>query len=140
MSQTQPYERLRVFKRAMRLVQGIYDATASFPEQEKSGLTATLRRGAAALPGKVADAAGREDAADAAKAFRGAAGALRELETTLLVARRMKMIGGWSLRQLRHACRRLDAAIVAEIAACEMELVETTVEGADTTPDLRLAA
>lgn len=140
MPQTQPYERLRVFKRAMRLVHAVYDTTALFPAEEKSGLTATLRRGAAALPGKIAEAAGHEDAEVAAKAFAGAAGAMRELETTLLVARRMKMIGGWPLRRLRHACRRVDAAIAEEIAACEMELAEAAIEDNDASPDLRLAA
>ncbi len=137
MSQTQPYERLRVFRRAMRLVEAVYAATGAFPAEEKSGLTATLRRSSAALPGKVADAAGRTDAADAAKAFETAAAALREVETTLLIARRLRLTSGWTLRSLRQLCRRVEVAIAEEIATCEAEIA---ADRDATSHDLRLAA
>src|SRR5439155_27169787 len=44
------YERLRVWQLAHELTLEIYKVTATFPSSEKYGLTAQLRRAAAAVP------------------------------------------------------------------------------------------
>ena len=49
------YERLRVWQLAHELTLEIYKVTATFPSSEKYGLTAQLRRAAAAVPTNIVE-------------------------------------------------------------------------------------
>ena len=58
------FEQLVIWKRSMDLVETIYRTTRRFPSEERSGLTATLRRTAAAIPANIADGHGRASNSD----------------------------------------------------------------------------
>lgn len=62
------YERDPRWQRAMTLTVEVYRLTRAFPADEKSGLAATLRRLAAALPLRIAEATTASDAAAETKA------------------------------------------------------------------------
>ena len=44
------YTDLTVWQKAMDLVERVYQATASFPQDERYGLTAQIRRAAVSIP------------------------------------------------------------------------------------------
>ena len=51
---------LIVWQKAMSFVAEVYRATASFPSDERFGLTAQLRRSAVSVPSNIAEGHGRE--------------------------------------------------------------------------------
>ena len=91
---------------AMRLTRAIYDLTDHFPAEERSGLTATLRRAAASIPPKIADYHTLRDEADAHKSLAAALATLRELTAYLDVADRVRMTRRWHFRYPRRRARR----------------------------------
>jgi len=132
----EPYEKLVVWQRAMDLVALVYRQVEAFPECEKSGLVAGMKKAVAVVPSKVADAAhaGELEAyADAIKKLESAQAALVELFNTALVARKVKAMGRGPLGKLRRACRRLDTLINKDIAKLEanLEALETAREQAE---------
>ncbi|MDQ2702817.1 MAG: four helix bundle protein [Pseudomonadota bacterium] len=50
---------LEVWKDAMRLARGVYRASADFPEQERFGLVAQVRRAVVSVASNIAEGAGR---------------------------------------------------------------------------------
>lgn len=50
MMATKTYKELVAWRKAMDLVQMVYDATRSFPHDERFGLTAQLRKAAVSIP------------------------------------------------------------------------------------------
>lgn len=125
-----------VWQRAMDLVALVYRQVEAFPECEKSGLVAGMKKAVAVVPSKVADAAhaGELEAyADAIKKLEAAQAALVELFNTALVARKVRAMGRGPLGKLRRACRRLDAQIHKDIARLEasLEALEAAREQAE---------
>jgi hypothetical protein len=53
-----PHEKLNVWQRAVDFVVRLYRATASFPPEEKFGLTSQIRRAAVSVPANIAEGAG----------------------------------------------------------------------------------
>nr|WP_317173174.1 four helix bundle protein [Maribacter aquimaris] len=54
------YKELIVWQKSMDLVEKVYTATASFPLEEKFGLTSQIRRCAVSIPSNIAEGAGRK--------------------------------------------------------------------------------
>lgn len=84
---------LRVWQRSMELAVRCYRETASFPDAEKFGLTAQIRRAARSAPANIAEGFGRWNQREFARYLAIANGSLRELETHFLVAGRLGYIG-----------------------------------------------
>jgi len=59
-SRVESYRDLDVWKRGMRLVTEIYQLTSAFPDDEKYGLVAQLRRAAISIPSNIAEGWGRK--------------------------------------------------------------------------------
>lgn len=83
------YTRLKVWRRSLTMVESVYHLTARFPDEEKSGVTATMRRLAASVPSKIADAAGQDDADRATEALKSVMATLRDLYSHVMIARRL---------------------------------------------------
>jgi four helix bundle protein len=98
------YRQLMVWQKAMQLVTEVYRATADFPETEKFGLMAQMRRAAVSLPSNIAEGAGRGTDKEFSRFLQIARGSLFELETQIDIACRLKLIGNTeSLReQVEH--------------------------------------
>lgn len=67
----------------------IYQATASFPNEERFGMTQQVRRAAVSVPSNIAEGFGRGRGPDFARFLRVARGSLCEIETQLLLANRL---------------------------------------------------
>ena len=80
---------LRVWQAAMDLAETCYRLTQDFPREEMYGLTSQVRPAAVSIPANIAEGHGRDGARELAQFLRIARGSLRELETHLLLARRL---------------------------------------------------
>ena len=99
------YEDLRVWRRAMDLVLGVYRCTALFPKQEIYGLTSQMRRSAVSVPSNIAEGKGRFSRKELLQFLFHARGSLLELRTQITIARELGFLSapeGESLTQ--HAC------------------------------------
>jgi four helix bundle protein len=89
----------------MDLVEEIYKLTAMFPSEERYGLTSQVRRAAVSVPSNIAEGYGRKDRGDHVRRLSIANGSLKELETQLIIAGRLKHVTreqckkSWSLAQ-----------------------------------------
>ena len=84
-----PHEKLSVWQRAVNLVVAIYKATASFPRDERFGLTSQIRRAAVSIPANIAEGAARDSQKEFTYFLSNAQGSASELETELLIAQKL---------------------------------------------------
>ncbi len=70
----------------------MYQITATFPREERYGLTSQLRRCSASIPSNLAEGCGRNGDAEFARFCSIAMGPASELEYHLLLARDLKLI------------------------------------------------
>jgi four helix bundle protein len=73
----------------MDLVVIVYQETKEFPREELYGLTSQMRRAAVSIPSNIAEGKGRSTDRDRALFFCHARGSLLELETQILISRRL---------------------------------------------------
>jgi four helix bundle protein len=86
------YADLIVWQKAMDFVECLYRVTADFPKEELYGLTSQVRRAAVSVPSNIAEGQGRQSEREFRRFLRMAHGSLREAETQLRIAERLKYI------------------------------------------------
>ena len=86
------YRELNAWKEAMNLVEMIYKLTASFPNEEKYGLTSQMQRAVVSIPSNIAEGYGRDSRKEYLYHLSVSRGSLAELETQLLIAIRLKYL------------------------------------------------
>jgi four helix bundle protein len=83
---------LIVWQKAMKLVEAVYAATASFPRQETYGLTSQIRRAVVSIPANIAEGQGRRLTKEYLYFLANARGSLLELDTHLEIAVRLNYL------------------------------------------------
>jgi four helix bundle protein len=86
------YRDLIAWQRAMDLVEAVYCLTQRFPKEEIYGLTAQIRRAVVSIPSNIAEGEGRESRNDFLRFLSIAHGSLREVETQLHIAVRLRYV------------------------------------------------
>jgi four helix bundle protein len=86
------YQELFVWQRAMDLVVACYAVTRVLPPCERFELSTQLRRAVVSVPANIAEGYGRVHRAEYAHHVSIARGSLKETETHLLIARRLRYI------------------------------------------------
>ncbi|HSQ23438.1 MAG TPA: four helix bundle protein [Pyrinomonadaceae bacterium] len=86
------YQELIAWQRAMDLVEDVYRASRDFPREEIYALTSQIRRAAVSVPSNIAEGQGRRSTSDFLRHLSIAYGSLREVETQILISRRLKYI------------------------------------------------
>src|SRR6266850_1051013 len=81
------YRHLSVWKRAHDFTLVVYRSTASFPESERYGLTAQLRRAAVSVVSNIAEGASRHGDRELSRFLQIAHGSACEVECQLLLSR-----------------------------------------------------
>jgi four helix bundle protein len=86
------YRDLIAWQRAMDFVADIYTTTNRFPASERYGLASQLRRSAVSIPSNIAEGQGYLSKGEFKQFLGNARGSLLELETQLLIAKRLDYI------------------------------------------------
>ena len=85
-----PHAGLLVWQDAMELVEMVYGFSGSFPDDERFGLTAQIRRAAVSIPSNIAESAARRSRPEFRRFLSMARGSLSELDTQCQIAERLK--------------------------------------------------
>jgi len=83
---TRGHHELESWQRAREFVSVIYELTRKFPQDERFGLTAQLRRASISIPSNIAEGAARSTTSDYIRFLYMARGSLSEIETQLFAA------------------------------------------------------
>lgn len=90
------YRDLLVWQKAMDLAEGCYLETKAFPREELYGMTSQIRRSAASVPANIAEGYGRDSTGAYGHFLRNAQGSIKELETHLMLSRRVGLVSAES--------------------------------------------
>jgi four helix bundle protein len=88
----------------MDLVTAIYAVTIQLPSEERFGLVSQLRRAAVSIPSALAEGHARASTREFAHYVSIARGSLAELETQLLISRRLGFLQGDAVAALLAQC------------------------------------
>jgi four helix bundle protein len=91
-SNIQSYRDLKVWQKAMDLIEECYKLTEKLPPSESFGLTSGIRRAATLVASYIADGKGRNNTAEYLQKLSAASGSLKFLETQVLVVDRLKCL------------------------------------------------
>ena len=80
---------LTAWKQAMLLVEQVYRVSAGFPRSELYGLTSQVRRAAVSVPSNLSEGAARNGSKEFCNFLGISLGSLAELETQLIIAKRL---------------------------------------------------
>ena len=96
----QNYQDLEVWQKGMALAEECYNLTRRFPKEEMFGLTSQIRRAAVSIPANIAEGQGRSHTNEFLQFIGIARGSLKELETHLILSRRIGLISPDNLAPL----------------------------------------
>jgi four helix bundle protein len=101
------YRQLSVWKQAHRFALSVYQKTVGFPDRERYGLTAQLRRAAISVISNIAEGSGRQGDREHVRFLRIARGSVGELECQLLLARDVGYLEASAWELLDKDCQDL---------------------------------
>lgn len=86
------FENLKIWQKAMDVVENSYRLTSTFPKEEKFGLISQIRRSAVSIPSNIAEGAGRNSNGEFIQFLGIANGSSFELLTQLYLSERLNLI------------------------------------------------
>jgi len=101
------YRQLSVWKRAHSLALGIYRSTKFFPDRERYGLVAQVRRAAVSVVSNIVEGASRQSDRELVRFLRIAHGSACEVECQLLLSRDLGYLNPDKWAALNADCREL---------------------------------
>jgi four helix bundle protein len=107
------FRELNVWQKAHQLTLAVYQITATFPREERYGLTSQLRRSCSSIPANLAEGCGRSGDAELARFCSVAMGSASELEYHLLLARDLKLIQPQEHEELARSTVELKRMLTA---------------------------
>ncbi|MBJ6119866.1 four helix bundle protein [Pontibacter sp. BT310] len=105
------FKDLKIWQRSMELAKAVYETTATFPGNERYGLTSQINRAAVSIPSNIAEGAGRNSPKEFAHFLSIALGSAFELETQLLLANSFGIITESSLSVLQDQLEQIQKMI-----------------------------
>ena len=88
------HKKLDAWKFSMDLVEKVYIITKNFPPDEKFGLISQIRRAAISIPSNIAEGSARKSDKELIQFLHIALGSLSELETQLIISKRLDYFDG----------------------------------------------
>ncbi len=107
MSAIRSYRDLIVWQKAMALAALCYTKTRTFPRSELFGMTSQIRRSAASVPANIAEGNGRENTGSYIHALRISQGSLKELETHVMLAQTVELMGHDDAEEILSLCEEV---------------------------------
>jgi four helix bundle protein len=105
------YRELIAWQKAMDLVEEIYTATKRFPKEEVYSLTNQVRRASVSIPSNIAEGQGRRSTAEFLHHLSIAHGSLREVETQVFIATRLRYLANANADSLLELCAEVGRLI-----------------------------
>ena len=105
------YRDLIAWQRSMDLVEAVYKASATFPPDERFGLTSQVRRAVVSVASNIAEGQGRRSRGEFAQFLSVAFGSLREVETQVLIAVRLSYLDASLGESVLAACSEVGRLI-----------------------------
>lgn len=96
------FEKLRVWQDARKLSVFVYQKTASFPNEEKFGLTLQVRKAALSVPSNISEGSARMSKKDQAHFYQMAYCSLAEALNQLLIASDLGFLSDEDLSEARN--------------------------------------
>jgi four helix bundle protein len=109
------YQDLIVWQKAMDLAEQCYRTTRTFPRDELYGMTSQICRAATSIPANIAEGWGRGTTKQYVHFLRIAQGSTKELETLLLLSRRVDLLTDTEARPLLQ--------LLAEVSRMTISLI-----------------
>jgi four helix bundle protein len=107
----QSYRDLRVWNTAVELTLEVYRITELFPQSERFGLTAQLRRAAVSVPSNIAEGHARNTRGEYRQFLSIARGSAVEVEVQLLLAEQLGYVQSHVLIKARDDCDAISRMI-----------------------------
>lgn len=104
MDRSTSYRDLVVWQRSLALVRNVYTSTRSFPREEMYGLTSQIRRASVSVPANIAEGQARNTKGEFLQFLGIASGSLAELETLVIVSRKLGYLPSADATQLLDKC------------------------------------
>lgn len=98
---------LDVWNKAMELAEKLYLLTEKLPREEQYGLVSQIRRSAVSIPSNIAEGAARNSTKEFIQFLYIALGSLSEIETQILLAKRLRLISEVALLNDIEAIRKM---------------------------------
>lgn len=109
----QDFQDLDVWQESHQLTLDVYNATKRFPDDERFGLTAQLRRAVVSIESNIAEGCGRGSDADFARFVQTAFGSASEVECQVLIARDLAYMDVDASSALSDRVRRIKRMLTA---------------------------
>jgi len=104
----QTYKELKVWRKAIDLVEQVYLLTKGFPQEERFSLVSQMRRAAVSVPANIAEGYGRTHRGDYLRHLSVSRGSLLELETHLVIAARLGFVAEEHVTGLEQNVQEVD--------------------------------
>ena len=101
------FEKLEVWQKSIEYADMIYAVTRTFPDDERFGLTAQLRRAAVSISSNIAEGSSRASQRDFARFVEIAYGSLMETISQLCIAERQKLVSVERAQETRLQAERI---------------------------------
>jgi four helix bundle protein len=111
---------LVVWQKAHRLTLSAYKLTATFPKEERYGLTSQIRRCAVSIAANIAEGCGKRGNAEFQRFLNIASGSASELEYEFMLARDLGFVTGTDYAEVEQQVtevKRMLAGLVNKVAA-----------------------
>lgn len=98
------FRELEVWQKAHALALEIYRLTDQFPDRERFGVVAQLRRAATSVPANIAEGFGRRTTKELLQSLAIANGSLEEIRYFLILSNDLHYLSGDIRERLEHQC------------------------------------
>jgi four helix bundle protein len=109
------YKDLLVWQKGMLLAKFVYSQTQQFPDSERYGLTAQIRRAAVSVPSNIAEGYGRNSTDDYIRFLRISIGSLYEIQTQLEIAAWQEYITGDESQNINELTIEIEKMMISMI-------------------------
>lgn len=108
---THRYKELNVWNKAFELAENVYEVSSHFPKSEQFGLFAQVRRSVVSISSNIAEGAGRNTNKEFDHFLSIARGSLYELETQLIISKRLSYLSDEKLDEINQKLTEIDKMI-----------------------------
>jgi len=116
------YKDLIVWQKSVELVVSVYQLTNKFPDTEKYGLTAQMRRAAVSIPSNIAEGRRRGSRKDYRKFLIIAYGSGAEIETQVEIAKRLSLATDVDCHQSEHTLEEVMRMLNKMLSSLKKEI------------------